>query len=957
MKQRLFIGNTFDSKVEYTQDVILPIKIEFLLDLGLNGGRVTLKDTNISTRISTGTSAWILFDETTFSDEFIISDDNVIVKTGMNLFDHELILVEATKKQERDIVDTCTTTNAIVPTYTNLETINGSYWTDNNTTQVPLGFNSGYNGIKDIKIKGSIITLYSAEHFLSVNPPFTTEPPYIAPEYWDSTSGKFYTKIYRDNVLVYENYTQFGVVNLTLNTPGVYTFEYKGTSTDSVLGSYYYSFSIAVVPESGLRTKTISDVVNKLLITTNTLRESETPKYTFDSVQDTFYSTILSPEFSFTKTTLRESLNQVGEYIHAIPHLTNGVIYFEKLGGTEEVEFVEKYISNQSNQSYEQFCAGLDSQVENITNTDNQEQGAVIEPFAGGYITPRTEDVSFRITDDTAIIETKFPIEKILRLDGGFLNDNTPCGDIAQYVVEQSTYKNLSSYQNIYPYSKAFALYYVQGSNNIYGLNFKLPNAISSAFTQYAIINILERVTGRDLSTIFSTYGMIQLQFRITYIPSTTARVRQFKNNLSGYYNLPTLIYNQSANKVDSTAYGEMLKGAVARIGNEEITKTFIYKNYADIPTVGELVDNRYYISAVDIECYSDYYKCTFGLSKDFNRLSKYIGIDKNLRRYEVSEKMVIDRYIALEDFLIIGDLPDTDIYNSNYFLSQYAISSMQKCFLNIETEITPATRATTSTYNSDDHLIQVFDLPCISYGLGNSIYIKFDFVDNYSAGNKSIGSVFNTGYERVQQALPYADYFGEMETMGIVIHRSFGSCTDYDEAILCGNSNPEFTAINISVPDEQEVINTGTDRIIVKKDNREAIKLGYQLHFITNRDNLVIGSELSKFFAFTNFSTTRNKSAVLYVLPDKLNFFADIVNLSNATLVQDYENQTSLINIFSGRLQFTNMTVPTGVFKSYVLVDSSSNKLLFGENIDLKTGDTIYMPNLTVARRKIERS
>ena len=146
----------------------------------------------------------------------------------------------------------------------------------------------------------------------------------------------------------------------------------------------------------------ISDVVDRLLKISETQRYGDTPRFTFNAEQHTKYSSVVAPEFSFTKSTLRECLDQVGGYIHAITRLKNGVVYFNVLGKYEETELPTDYIGYTESQDIEQYCTDIDTNVDNIINVDNLAQGSVVSPYINGYMTPRIDNVGLRITDENA---------------------------------------------------------------------------------------------------------------------------------------------------------------------------------------------------------------------------------------------------------------------------------------------------------------------------------------------------------------------------------------------------------------------------------------------------------------------------------------------------------------------------------------------------------------------------
>ena len=51
---------------------------------------------------------------------------------------------------------------------------------------------------------------------------------------------------------------------------------------------------------------------------------------------------------------------------------------------------------------------------------------------------------------------------------------------------------------------------------------------------------------------------------------------------------------------------------------------------------------------------YATYFKVTIGLSRDFNRLSEYIGISSEYRQYQVSERAVYNRESVVQEYAMI---------------------------------------------------------------------------------------------------------------------------------------------------------------------------------------------------------------------------------------------------------------------------------------------------------------
>ena len=409
-----------------------------------------------------------------------------------------------------------------------------------------------------------------------------------------------------------------------------------------------------------------------------------------------------------------------------------------------------------------------------------------------------------------------------------------------------------------------------------------------------------------------------------------------------------TSIFNQGANKVDSRAYGENLKGTIAMLGNIEKFITYIVNSANDLQNVGDyvIIDNEdYYIATLDLENLSDYIKVTAGLSKDFNALSKYIGIKNNIRLYEVSEKQTVERFVTYDDYCIIGKNQSSD---TKQLITSDMVQRHAFQFNGLQNPSYPVSVARLQGYDVDGNKLTQVDLPVFSLGLGNSVWLGCRYKDNYSAGDTSIqGSAAGTSadnYYRVKDYTRYTDLWGELETLNIQMYDYLDSVNNTQEAIDVGNALPNSTLNAVKTP----ALTTGTDNLVIKKDNRERINLSYQLHFVTN-DKYVIGSQMAQGSPLvTNFTTS---TAKLYILPKRIGKFTSKIDLTNATMVKDYTGNTTDITFNSNQLIFAN-EIANANGESWVLIDDATSNLLFGKNLTITSGDTILMPTLTFTHK-----
>ena len=687
------------------------------------------------------------------------------------------------------------------------------------------------------------------------------------------------------------------------------TYIWEYSDMDSLTSQTYESLSLSYtfsVVENHLPLKkwTITDVVNRCLELIEPLQIGQNPRFTLDGVtyengvvkkpyevgsQAEKYDKIIAPEFAMTKQTLREQLQQIGGYIHAEPRLRNGVIYYDEYGQNKVSEISKKrYISNTYSQDINEYCTNLDSQAENLINRLDYAQGVTIEPFIGAFRSIRTENTTIRIEEGNGIISTQRPIADIVKVYVKYpteMNGSIPSSwsspiDITAYLFETAQYQNLSSFAGAYPYTKDYALEYTQGQNNIKGLFYKSADLMNGTFQDYSIIKIIKAEGGNINTNILQT-GYPVLAFQVSYIPIFSERVKT--NKAIRVEGLPrALAYNQSANLVETRYYGENLKGVVARLGNVEKTYTYKIGFLSDIPKVGELFDDHYYISAVSVEIEPFFIKVTVGLSKDFNRLSEYVGISSNIRMYEVSEKQAFQRDTVWTDFIVVTD-NRTEAESSVYGNTLSKIDIMRRLSdmfdrtsttINNRFQISQAIIQGKTIRGNNVNNNYCISLPVVSTALGNSMTFSFNFEDSYSAGQKSIyanGEI--SGYYGAY--VPYCDYYGRLYFL------NFGLFTSESDTDLTNNDELDNPQYNSPAVPHSDYVSTGDKYIRYRKDSREIPSFTYQLSFVADKgkENFVIGSGLAK-----NCSLVTGKHSgqpEVYFFKEKLPLYEKILDVS----------------------------------------------------------------------------
>ena len=760
----------------------------------------------------------------------------------------------------------------------------------------------------------------------------------------------YYQTVYDNGNQIFYNEYEFSSNNITgisdvkgedigvtvdLVNGHTYTVVYKISSWLSA-GEFHttsatYEFAV-VENQNPLKKWTITDVCNRLFDIAEPLRRGQKPRFYLQGVdpvtgeimqgqefrnsQANRFDTILAPQFSFTKSTLRECLQQVGGIVHGEPRATavkasDGNWYYEisfdEYGSTERSGiYARKYITKTASQVIDSYASYLDTNAENLVNQLDKYAGVIVEPYASGYKTLRTETLYSRIEEGNMLIATQFPIYSIEKVECGIIPQNTGVStpiDITAYVFESSIYNSqLSSYESEFPYSKAYGLMYTQGQKNITALNFKQEHAIDQSFENYAIINILRAATGDDSISIDGvnagqTSDYPQLAFRVTYTPFYNARVGQSKVNYQDFPYGAALIYNQQANVIESRYYGENLKGAIARTGNIELSKTYNLARLPQIPKAGTLYNDDYYIRAVSVEFLPTYIKCTIGLSKDFNRLSKYIGISSTKRFSEVSQGQALERNTLWKEYIVVGDEEEED---EGGFLLGGMMDAVRATFTQ-QGAYKPASLvyAYGTSYQGGGAGGDAFGkvwLPVISSAFGNSISFSWEYEDNYSAGATSTYATADDVSGYFQNNYQYTDYYGKVYYYQFNILRDGVAPSGFDEQSEIGNALPapggSVSSASMYISTALSAAGEGTAAgapVVLRKDNREKLQCNVQIDFVSNRKGLIIGSALAAYCPAVR-GVDSSLAAKLYVFQEPLNKFIDHVegfadiDLSNAT-------------------------------------------------------------------------
>lgn len=689
---------------------------------------------------------------------------------------------------------------------------------------------------------------------------------------------------------------------------------------------------------------TITEVINRLLSVCSLRREGiDTPRFCLDiSVADRL-SKILSPEFSFTQGTLFEALQQIGDYIHAIPRLIPSIHYdydygenneiinserddythwntitFDFLGGTEQAPN-GGYSIIDAQQPMDDFATNFVSNVQNATQSNYDGNTTITEPFIGGFLSTRTESANFEVSNNDCVFKTRKRIRSLISVKI-FCNDKIK--DITAYVVEKAKFQTKSVYTDGDAYSsKAFYLYYTEGEKNIYNLGYHRENqTFSKSFiNEEAIKNILKIDSDINVEDYIKN-----LSVQIEYIPYQDFKARQYKTFISPTAEESSLFYNQQSNEVDVDAYGESINFALLKTGNKKISKTQYFKSLLNIPKCGQVLD-EYYCFMINREIYFNTpIKTTSSWTKDYNELFAFNGVKKNIRQYEISEKECINRNPDYQEFCIIDTQFDmTDIFSDpelqemqTNIISQLSklgfatiknltqIANKIKNASESDTPISYAIIKTNCPARDGTKETHCFLIPTACFPFGKSIILSFSMDDNYSAGtyvrnanNLDSGNADLLNSYALENYIRYGNEFGRFDTMSVV----FGS----QSPLINFNNNIKENSKTLYLVDENNINNNSTivdfneNPFIVDKDSREQIALTIQLNFVTHNKKILIGSAMAHTTPLTTGNNNSFKFVLFHTKPNKFNEYIDISTITNlGSPITTIDNNKKFIKI-----------------------------------------------------------
>lgn len=732
---------------------------------------------------------------------------------------------------------------------------------------------------------------------------------------------------------------------------GYYVVEYKvihrnfvliGDTEDMVVDStmmqYEQRIKIStriVAPASDdASTYTMQNVLWDLALVMEPLKEGEPWRfsYEFTDPQLKMVENTKAPEFKFPAgRTFWENIREAVKFLHWMPRLVRSreknaeskyAVRFDELGGNEYADLSKgERISGGAGLSVADYADALEANVSNLLNADDELEGSIITPCANLGITIRSDNA--RIAENDSYIPTPYPIEKLLKLEAfATIDGENKTIDLTPYVFEKTEYDTLSSFSGAFPHSKTYALYYTQGSRNIDGLWYRVEDGATTwenSRKRYAITNIFNAING----TNYSSLGYHSITYRVTYVPTITARARQFKTDRTGRgeNGALTLPYNQSANKLAARAFGENMRGQIAMLGNKTRKAMYLFGSYPHNIKPGMLFDDKNYISTITTRVHPDFCVSEIGLSEGYNELGGYLELNNAYRQFEIPGES--ERHFHIDELCVISSTPqDLEGFAADINVMKYIMQT----FTGQVNGVTDISLALATTYSYANKPLETFALPVVSTSIGNSLYFGFRYEDNFSAGSSATGEGINETTKvlyKYTQYEPYGDAFARAKYLEFTLHNGNQSAKN-NSWLEQGHAFPKTNYLNSSVP---AVISV--PKMNWCKDAADGGDVSYQLHFVTD-SGFIIGDALARQCPLVRSKPSTEKAKIHFYdhRINELTGYSGIFN--NDGWLGEFDLDISEL---TGTITVTGENVPNRPFKAWKIV--RDGECLIGCNSD----------------------
>lgn len=412
--------------------------------------------------------------------------------------------------------------------------------------------------------------------------------------------------------------------------------------------------------------------------------------------------------------------------------------------------------------------------------------------------------------------------------------------------------------------------------------------------------------------------------YRVHYTPipnSQQTNVTRQDTSEVGKYS--EIISNQQDRIVNLENFSNNLKGKINRIGNSELQLEHRLDNVVDSKfyELKDYTSDNFIITQRETIIKKDYIYVKYGLNKNFNMISKFIGVNSEIRQYEIGENNTLDRILDYQEHIELDAVNSGTGDEESLLLTSDGI----KCYMDTLYPISTL-EPVRGGYIDTSGVTQDLLAPFSSNGGGDTLMF-FQQI----ASNKVLGEFRDEINSQVARDFsPYTLEDGKFESVNYTLYdKVIFDLAPIEDAIEYADNLPKFDPTDIN----KSYIDTGS-KLMVFKDNRENI--GALLSFAQRtKDTSTAG--IGRYFSLRNRLVSEDPptSIKLYTYDtEKLNL------TNNLTVPSGYDTVTTLVsgvNIVQDYVNYTTTITNANLTSSKTawLLADENDKVLFWKNQD----------------------
>lgn len=430
---------------------------------------------------------------------------------------------------------------------------------------------------------------------------------------------------------------------------------------------------------------TLKDVVSRIRNVTplaETTAWATTRLFNFEGALLTELDEIPAPQFFPKGMNLMQILVEIFKYISAFPRIKDfyediPVITKDNLNEISESIIEPKHINTGNSNNSEYFIGKLDITLENAIT--DRKQTFPPEPHLTILTTP-----NYVMSTEELQIKTPTPIDAISKVimvikyknasseqDTTFEHKEV---DITHLVYEESAYniQDLATKQKGLVYKRGeyviknfgvsfptlFGLFMTNNFETI--LNSSTPISYKPYDSSTPISYKLDDTNqaSREYSTPYGLGGDAlrgYYGFRIYYYPFFSGRINVIKQ-LSTTQKEYTSQTNQAAPALSVERVGDNIQGTIDRLGNSDLMYETLFTDWSKRIKVGQQLPNGYIVTSVEYQVQEGIYRAKAVLNKNFNRISQFIGVDREFRQFAIPFDQAVERNLIYNAYITIDN-------------------------------------------------------------------------------------------------------------------------------------------------------------------------------------------------------------------------------------------------------------------------------------------------------------